>query len=187
MQSHVEFEQSLFEAFPPSPPPCADSMSERSWLMREAKSLFSDVTWPEVVGHRLTYGEMDISLSIWMECFPAQVFDYYVASHLMFASLLLGNPEEVNYVTDVADAFLLPPAPDSDITVAEIDDALGPDATVASYGRVRLEFYERITPAQRSCIGKFLELYLTYRGAGFTQQGVRIFERNRDYWLNSLR
>lgn len=186
-RSHIEFEQALYEAFPPFLRPSMDSMPSSISLLREAKRVLSGATWPEVVGHRLTYGEMDLSLSIWMDFFPAQVFDYYVASHLMFASLSFENEWQQNYVMQVCEAFLLPPAPGSGMSIADIDDELSPDAAVVFCGSTRLDFYRRITPAQRGCVGRFLDLYLGYRRHEFTGPGVRMFEHNRDYWLHSSR
>jgi hypothetical protein len=185
---HLDFERALYAAFPRLPlPPVAD-MAPDSWLAREAREVLDGKPWPEAVGYRLLYGEMDISLSIWMKCIPSDVFDYYVASHLMLASILIENGGRENYVGEVMEAFLLPPPEETIDAAAEIDDELLPDADVASYGAVRLDFYRRIVPAQRACIGQFLNLYLCHRGVKeFTEQGVRLFERNRDYWLHSSR
>ena len=188
MTLHLAFERALYAAFPRLPlPPVADMLLD-SWLAREVREALDAIPWPEAVGYRLLHGELDISLSGWMQGLPREVFDYYVASHLMLASILVEHGGRVNYVGQVMEAFLLPPPGEASDAAAEIDDALAPDAAVASYGAARLDFYRRITPAQRACIGQFLDLYLLYRGVKeFTEQGVRLFERNRDYWLHSSR
>ena len=41
-----------------------------SWLAREARKVLDGVPWPEAVGFRLSYGEMDPGLSIWMDAIP---------------------------------------------------------------------------------------------------------------------
>jgi hypothetical protein len=187
MQLHVQLEQALYEAFPRLPLPPIETMAPTSFLMRDAKELLSGKAWPEAIGYRLLSGDMDINPSIWMKVMPAEVFDYYVASHLMLGSILLGSGGLVNYQSDVMEAFLLPPEGSSD-AVARLDEVLMPDTSVSEYGPVRLAFYHRLTPRQRACIGRFLDLYLSYRREmEFTEEGVQMFERNRDYWLNSSR
>lgn len=185
---HLEFERALYAAFPRLPlPPVADMPLDSS-LARHVKELLGGTPWPEAVGYRLLYGELDIGLSGWMRSLPAQVVDYYLASHLMLASILVEHGGRVNYVGQVMEAFLLPPPGETDNAAADIDDALVPDTAVAEYGAERLAFYRRITPAQRACIGQFLDLYLRHRGVDeFTEQGLRLFARNRDYWLHSSR
>lgn len=185
---HLEFERALYAAFSRLPLPPVAGMAPDSWLAREARELLEGRPWPEAVGYRLLFGELDIGLSGWMRSLPAEVFDYYVASHLMLASILVEHGGRVNYVGQVMEAFLLPPPGQTHDAAADIDDELVPDAGVAEYGAERLAFYRRITPAQRACIGQFLDLYLRYRGVKeFTEQGLRLFERNRDYWLHSSR
>lgn len=186
-QLHVQLEQALYGAFPRLPLPSVEAMESTSSLVRDAKELLSGKTWPEAVGYRLLSGDMDISPSIWMRLMPVGVFDYYAASHLMLASILLGSGGVVNYQSDLMEAFLLPPEGGSD-AVTQLDEVLMPDASVSEYGAVRLAFYHRLTPQQRACIGRFLDLYLGYRREmEFTEAGVQMFERNRDYWLHSSR
>lgn len=185
---HLAFERALYAAFPRLPLPPVAAIAPDSSLARHARELLDGTPWPEAVGYRLLYGELDISLSGWMRGLPPRVFDYYVASHLMLASILVEHGGRVNYVGQVMEAFLLPPPGDAVDAAAEIDDELAPDALVASYGAARLDFYRRITPAQRACIGQFLDLYLRHRGVKeFTEQGLRLYERNRDDWLHSPR
>lgn len=187
MKLHVQLEQALYGAFPRLPLPSVETMEPTSCLVRDAKELLSGKTWPEAVGYRLLSGDMDISPSIWMRLMPAKVFDYYVASHLMLASILLGSGGLTNYLSDLMEAFLLPPEGGSD-AVARVDEVLMPDTSVSEYGAVRLAFYQRLTPQQRTCIGRFLDLYLGYqRETEFAEEGVQMFERNRDYWLHSSR
>lgn len=188
MTLHLEFERALYAAFPRLPLPPVAGMAPDSSLARHARELLDGTPWPDAVGYRLLYGEMDISLGGWMQSMPPAAFDYYVASHLMLASILLEHGGRVNYVGQVMEAFLLPPPGGTMDVAGEIDDELVPDASVASHGALRLEFYRRITPARRACIGRFLDLYLRYRGVQeFTERGVQLFERNRDYWLHSSR
>lgn len=188
LSQHLEFERALYAAFPRLPlPPVAD-MAPDSWFARAARELLNATPWPEAVGFRLIYGEMDISLSGWMKSMPAEVFDYYVASHLMLASILIESGGRPNYVGQVMETFLLPPRGDANDAALQIDDELGPDASVTDHAAVRLDFYRRIGSARRACIGRFLNLYLHHRGiAEFTEQGVHLFERNRDYWVRSSR
>lgn len=187
MQLHVQLEQALYGAFPRHPLPSVEAMESTSSLVRDAKELLSGKTWPEAVGYRLLSGDMDISPSIWMRLMPAEIFDYYVPSHLMPASILLGSSSLVNYQSDLIEAFLLPPEGGSD-AIAQLDEVLLPDTSVSEYGVVRLAFYHRLTPQQRACVGRFLDLYLSYwREIEFTEAGVQMFERNRDYWLHSSR
>lgn len=113
---------------------------------------------------------------------------YAAASHLMLASILIAGGGRENYVGQVMEAFLLPPPAEAVDSAAEIDDELLPDTSVNGYGEVRLAVYRRIGSDQRACVGRFLDLYLRHRGVKeFTQQGLRLFELNRDYWLHSSR
>ena len=188
MTLHLEFERALYAAFPRLPLPPVAAMAPDSSLARHARELLDGTPWPEAVGYRLLYGEMDISLGGWMQSMPPGVFDYYLASHLMLASILVEQGGRMNYVGQVMEAFLLPPPGATADAVAELDDELVPDASVASYGAVRLDFYHRTAPDRRACIGQFLDLYLRHRGANeFSPRGVALFERNRDYWLHSSR
>lgn len=60
------FENDVYQAFPQRPIPI-NEWDGKSAFSFEAKRLLTGRTWPEVVGNRLNYGEMDLSLSIWMD------------------------------------------------------------------------------------------------------------------------
>lgn len=180
---HCAFETVIYRAFPVHPMP-QEEWAVNTSLGFEARKFLIGKMWPEVIGYRLIYGELDLSLSIWMNVLPASIFDYYLPSHLVLASLLLRN-KEVNYPTYVMEALILPPSMDISVQ-EEINEELSLDAPVTDYAEARLQLYKRMTAEQRAGIAEYLSLYLEYYKATFTERGAELFLQIRDIWRQSL-
>jgi len=179
---HCLLEQALYDAFPQEPLP-ALAWPARSQLEFAAQAFLKNKRWPEAVGLRLTWGELDPSLSGWIEALPSEVVRYFLPSHLMLASLMLAAGDASNYAGEVMEAFLLPP-PDP-AGYAEFDEALFVTATLDMYAGSRMDLYRLLTPAQRACVARYLDLYAAHRAAEFTERGRELYAANRDVWLNS--
>lgn len=140
--------------------------------------------WPYVVGQRLTFGELDAPLTVWLQALPSVVADYYLPSHLMLSSLLLPGYSQPSYIGDVVEALILPPSRDVS-ELENVDDELCLAMGLIDYGSVRRALYERLTCEQRQCVAMFLDLYLGYRSADFTAKGQCYFKRNTEFWRTS--
>lgn len=186
LQGHYAFEEAVHEAFPLHPVPRLEDWEPQSWLERNAKALFAGRTWPEIIGLRMRRNELDDSLVSWMKFMPGQVLAYYLPAHLISGSLLLWYEADPNYVGDLVEGFLLPPPGLDPEACEEIDVELGLCAGVAAYAEWRLRLHARLTPAQRAAIGRFLDLHLAWgrRTSAYSERGLELLARNRDYWLD---
>jgi hypothetical protein len=183
---HAEFEEAVYQAFPLRPLPRLDGWIPQTWLERNAKSLFAEKTWPEVIGLRMIRNELDAGLINWLGCIPAHIVDYYVPCHLMLGSLLLSYEAGRNYVDNLLEAFLLPPPGIDEGTAQNIDMELSLEAGIMDYAERRVGLYERLTPDQRAVIGRYLDLHLMHVGDWYDEPGRALLKQNRDYWLESV-
>lgn len=181
---HVLFEEAVYAAFPRNPVPRIEWV-DRSSFARSVRELFSERTWPEVIGSRLTWGERDPPLSIWMDALPQGVVDYYLPSHLVFSSIELDHGSPSYHPMNVMRALILPSG-SSEVELDEIDEELFVDAEVSYYKDLRLALYHRMSKEQRSCIAHYLSIYLEYNRGDFSDLGTELFMRNRDVWRDSL-
>lgn len=182
-QQHTEFEEAVYAAFPLHPVPNLDAWEPHTWLERNAKALFAAKTWPEIIGLRMMRNELDDSFISWIGIMPIEVVAYYLPSHLIFGSVLLWYGAAENYVGNLVEAFILPALGlDAD---RDIDMELGLSAGVVEYGAWRVKFYKQLTPAQRTVVGQFLDLHLSWaqRTSHYTERGLQLLTQNRDYWL----
>jgi hypothetical protein len=186
-QQHVAFEEAVYAAFPRHPVPSLDGWVPQTWLERNAKTLFTNKTWPEIIGLRMMRNELDDSFISWIGIMPSEVVAYYLPSHLMFGSMLLWYGVAQNYVGNLVEGFVLPP-PDQDAHASaseEIDMELGLAAGVAEYAEWRRRLYQQLTIAQRAVVGRFLDLHLDWaqRTTQYSERGLQFLTANRDYWL----
>jgi len=181
---HARFEEAIFQAFPIGNSPKL-AWEEKTTFACQAKKLLTDRRWPEVIGYRLVDGELDPSLSVWMAFIPMDVFQYYLPSHLIFASILLkAGPESLMYPMQVMQAMILAPS-DDEAQIREIDDELYMEALVADNKENRAALYSRMTKEQRACVAQYLGLYLDHKRPDFSERGVDFFMQNIGYWQNS--
>lgn len=184
---HAEFEEAVYAAFPRNPVPKLENWTPQSWLERNAKSLFANKPWPEIIGLRMMRNELDDSFISWIKFMPGEVVAYYLPCHLILGSVLLWYGTGQNYVDNLMEAFiLLPPGLDPD-TAEDIDMELGLSAGVVAYEPWRVGFYERLTTAQRAVVGQFLDLYRrrAQQTSQYSERGLQLLAQNRDYWLNA--
>lgn len=175
------FEELVHACFPAFPVPQLAWGESRSFNNAVCATL-GGKSWHEVVGWRLHFGETDLDLSIWMKLLPLETMCYYLPSHLMLASILLRSG--ARYMTCVMEAFLLPPSA-SQAAIDEIDEELEPEGLLGSYAPYRLALYHALTPSQRECIARFLDLYFCRYQTLMTRRGTELFLQNSDYWRNS--
>jgi hypothetical protein len=180
---HAQFEDAVHQAFPLYPLPRLDDWLPHTWLERSARPLFVNKTWPEIVGVRMVSGELDGGLLSWMASVPGHVVAYFVPSHLIQASLLLSYGAGRNHVDGLVEAFILPFPGMDDVAAQEIDAELGLDAGVADYADRRLRLHARLTTAQRTVVGRLLDLHLMHVGASYGSRGRALLAQNRDAWL----
>lgn len=179
---HCVFEEVVYQVFPMFPIPKAEW--ENKWAFSfDAKRLLAGKTWPEVVGYRLNYGELDLSLSLWMKSLPLNVFHYYLPSHLIVASMMLRNIE-TNYPIYMMEALILPPSLETTI-LEELNDELSLEALITDYAEIRIQLYKMMSKKQRACVAQYLSLYLEYKKSSLTNRGMKLYLQNRDFWKNS--
>jgi len=186
---HVAFEEAVYAAFPLHPVPGLDAWEPHTWLERNAQTLFADKTWPEIIGLRMMRNELDDSFISWIGIMPSEVVAYYLPAHLMFGSVLLWYEAAQNYVGNLVEAFVLLPASANAGASDEIDMELGLSAGVAEYAEWRNRLYQRLTAAQRTAVGQFLELHLQWarRTSHYSERGLQLLAENCERWRNPAR
>jgi hypothetical protein len=182
-RQHCVLEASIYNAFPLYPIPTID-LQEKTAFGYEVTKLLSGKTWPEVIGERLNYGELDPSLTIWMDALPIEVFRYYLPSHLILASLNLRSVVDSNYCNYVMEALIMPPISDVGL-LEELNDELSLEAYVTEYAEKRVTLPNNMSTEQRVCVAGYLSLYLAYRKSEFTERGLELYLQNIEIWKNS--
>jgi hypothetical protein len=182
-RQHCLLEAALYAAFPQEPLPSLEWATHTSFET-EAQLLFKGKRWPEAVGLRLTYGELDPSLNTWALTLPAEVMRYFLPCHLMMASLRLKLDDRSDYCSNVMEALLLPSGnPGAD---AVLDAAMSGCFALDAYPDRGIALYQMLSAPQRACVAAYLDLYAAYHGAFEFDAPVRaLYEANRDTWLNS--
>ena len=182
-RQHCLLEAALYAAFAQEPLPSLASDSHSSSEF-EAQRFFAGKRWPEAVGLRLSYGEIDLSLFVWARSLPAEVMRYFLPSHLMMASLRLKFGDRSDYCSNVMEAFLLPSAdPAAD---AVLDAAMSGCFALDVYPDRGIALYQMLSAPQRACVAGYLDLYAAYHGPAEMNAAVRsLYDANRDVWLHS--
>jgi hypothetical protein len=181
-KKHVTLESALREAFPakligPMVGPY------KTHLQRAVHALYCGRQWPDAVGYRMLDGEIDPSLSLWIKYLPTDTMAAVLPSHLLLASLLLPQQAQVNYLDDVCEALMLPPADAAEM--AALDATICTSAPSAQYGAGRRRLYEALSVEQRTVVALFLDLYWAYFASQFALEAEAPFLRNLDFWRNS--
>jgi hypothetical protein len=181
-KKHMVLEGALRDAFPAKLiGPMVGTSNTR--LERAVHALFSGRQWPDGVGYRMLFGELDPSLSTWIEFLPADTMAAVLPSHLLLASLLLPQQAQENYLDDVCEALMLPPADAAEM--AALDAAICTSAPSAQYGAGRRRLYQALSVEQRTVVALFLDLYWAYCASQFASDAEAPFLRNLDSWRNS--
>lgn len=177
-----QFEENVYHAFPVLPI-TAGEWTTRTRVEALVKQLAAGRTWPEIIGWRMYSGELDFSLSIWMDFLPMSTVCYYLPAHLVFASILL--PANRSYFVDaVMDALILPPGSQAGV-LDELDEELGIESLVSLYAGQRLAVYQALNAGQRRCIADYLALYLAQHPTRFGPRGIELYQQNMAYWRDS--
>lgn len=180
---HCLLEEAMYAAFPQEPLPSLEWASHTVFEY-EVQRFFKGKRWPEAVGLRLNYGELDASLNTWARFLPPEVMRYFLPSHLMMASLRLKFGDRSDYCSNVMEALLLPTAdPAAD---AALDAAMSGCFALDAYPDRGIALYRMLSAPQRACVAAYLDLYAAYHGAAEMNAPVRaLYDANRDIWRNS--
>ena len=180
---HCLLEAALYAAFPREPLPSME-WEKRDSFGYEIQHSFKGKRWPEAIGLRLTYGELDPSLNTWAYCLPAEVMRYFLPSHLMMASLRLKFGDRSDYCSNVMEALLLPT--DDPVADAVRDAAMSGCFALDAYPDRGMALYRMLSAPQRACVAAYLDLYAAYHGAAEMNAQVRaLYDANRDVWRDS--
>lgn len=177
---HCDFEELVYKEFPLRSAP--EFPIKPSYQLHYAlQEILTGRSWAEIVGFRLIYGDLDRTLINWIEFVPMSIVYYCLPAHLIFASIELRSPM-TEYHEKVAEAFILPIGA-SEKELKEIDRELNVVQSVILHGKARMDLFNIMTPGQRQCVAKFLELFFEYEKQHFSERGIELFWRNRDVWL----
>lgn len=179
----VEFEKAVYDAFPfePIPGSIKDSFTQ---FHQEYQKLISGKKWNEVIGRCLNYGGLYVHHSTWLELLPIDVCKYYLPSHLILASLLFSYEAEISYHWNVMESLILPPCLDEEV-LGDIERELSLQIWLWDSADSRIALYKSMTFEQRSCVAKFLELYMEFGFVDVTERGIELYKKNIEYWRNS--
>ncbi len=180
--NYCKFEESLHAAFPamPIPTPVWHHTPTNAQSGKSGEAMLAGRTWPEMIGWRLSQGEIDLSLSIWLDILPFELFKYYLPAHLLFASILLKRGEG-NYEHEVMECLILPPDPNH-ATFSEIEDVLSLEAPLEHYDSHRLALFHALTSSQKQCVADFLAIYWERHRVGYPERGDFLFKQNMAKW-----
>ncbi|MFZ6874168.1 hypothetical protein ACO0LF_19090 [Undibacterium sp. Di27W] len=178
---YFNFENQLNAAFPLARPAIVWPQDR---IGSEAKEVFADYNWREITG--LSLRRLDCCLSHNLKLFPLPALVYYLPAFLKLAALALYyGGDRHDYPAEVADALLLPLAPE----VADFNE-IGhelTDGAWTSFQQGRMPLYQAMNQEQRACAARYLEIYredFGQKGEGLylSERGKFIFQCMIDTW-----
>jgi|GEM_PF-2914085 len=178
---YFNFENQLNAAFPLARPAI---IWPQNRIGSEAQEIFGDYNWREITGFSLR--RLDCCLSHNLKLFPLPALVYYLPAFLKLAAFALYyGGDSHDYPAEVADALLLPLAPD----VADFDE-IGHELTDGAWNSFplgRMELYLALNHEQRACAARYLEIYRAdfgkkEEGLYLSERGKVIFQCMIDTW-----